>query len=186
MAMHNKYRFGLLNPLSFMVIIFASACGTVGVRHTPQEIGTENVAKRSSYRKLEVRPFTTAEGLEGFGEHVVKIRAVLLEYLPAEHLFQEISSDDNPKEIDNVIVLNARVTKAKSVSRTSRVMLGIMAGRSGLETEVTLTDKSTGQQVAKGLILVQSKLSAGVFSGTDRETINHTAREIINFIKKLP
>ena len=159
-------------------------CGTVGARHTPQT-GAASGAKISSYRILEVRPFTTAEELADFGEHVAKIREVLLQYLPAENLFQEVSPEDKTVESNGVLVLDAKLTRAKSVTRTARVMLGIMAGRSGVETEVTLTDKSSGTQVAKEMILVQSALSAGVFSGTDRETINHMAREIINFLKGL-
>jgi len=169
-----------------VVILFAvamSGCATVGTRHTPQ--GVASGVKISSYPILEVRPFTTAEGLDDFAEHVAKMREVLLQYLPAENLFEEISPHEKAGESRDVLVLDAKLTNAKSVSRTATVMLGIMAGRSGVETEVTLTAKSNGNKVAKDLILVQSDLSAGVFSGTDRETINHMAREIINFLKKL-
>jgi hypothetical protein len=63
------------------------------------------------------------------------------------------------------------------------VVLGILAGRAGMETEVTVTDKATGQQLAKEVILVQSRLGMGVAAGTDRETINHMAREIIKFLQ---
>jgi hypothetical protein len=169
-----------------ILILFAvvmSGCAAVGARHTPQDVALG--VKISSYPILEVRPFTTAEGLDAFAEHVAKMREVLLQYLPAENLFQEISPQERAGDPGGTLVLDVNLTRAKSVSRTARVMLGIMAGRSGVETEVTLTDKSTGDQVAKDLILVQSDLSAGVFSGTDRETINHMAREVINFLKTL-
>jgi hypothetical protein len=116
---------------------------------------------------------------------MVKTRGVLLEYLPAEQLFREISAEEKPGPSTGVLALDVKLLRAKSVSRTERVMLGIMAGRSGIETEVTLTDTSTGSIVGREVILVQSALGAGVFSGTDRETINHTAREIINYLKRL-
>lgn len=163
--------------------VAVSGCATVGARHTP--LGVASGAKISSYQKMEVRSFTTGEGLEYFREHVGRIREVLLQYLPAENLFQEVSPEEKAGESSGVLVLDAKLTRAKSVSRTARVMLGIMAGRSGVEMEVTLTDKSNGKQLIKELILVQSDLTAGVFSGTDRETINHMAREIINFLRNV-
>ncbi len=169
-----------------VLIIFAiamSGCATVGTRHTPQDVAPG--VKISSYPIIEVRPFTTTEGLDDFAEHVAKMREVLLQYLPAENLFGEISPHEKAGESRGVLVLEVKLIRAKSVSRTARVFLGIMAGRSGVETEVTLTDKSNGNQIAKDMILVQSNLSAGVFSGTDRETINHMARGIIDFLKKL-
>ena len=173
-------------PIALVLLVAGiTGCSGVGVRHTPQEGATAAEAKTSAFQLLEVRPFTTAEGLADFQEHMVKIRAVLLEYLPAEQLFREIVAEERPGAPAGVLVLDVKLLRAKSVSRPERVMLGIMAGRSGIETEVTLTDKATGTVVGREVILVQSKLSAGVFSGTDRETINHTAREIINYLKRL-
>jgi hypothetical protein len=166
------------------VVALMSGCATVGARHTPQH-RAESEMKISSFQRLEVRPFTTVEGLEAFGDHVVRMREVLLQYLPAENLFREVSPEDKSVESDRVLVLDAKLTRAKSVSRSARVMLGIMAGRSGIEMEVIITDKSSGTQVAKETILVQSDLTAGVFSGTDRETTNKMALEMINFLKGL-
>lgn len=170
---------------SLMLVMAMTSCSTaVGTRHAPQVTGGPG-AKLSAYRMLEVRPFTTADGLAEFQGHVAKMRSALLEALPAERLFPQVSAEQTPGAASGVLGLDARLLRAKSVSRSERVMWGMMAGRSGIEMEVTLTDKSSGKEMARDVILVQTSLSAGAFSGTDRETIDQMAREIISFLKQL-
>jgi len=161
--------------------VAAAGCAPVGARHTNQ--GPVPGAKLGAYAALEVRPFTAAAGLEAFREHMDMVRQVFLQYLPEEQLFQRISPVEVTEWSTGVLILEATLTKAKSVSRGARVALGIMAGRAGLETEVAVTDKATGQPLAKEVILVQSRLAMGVAAGTDRETINRMAREIITFLQ---
>jgi hypothetical protein len=159
----------------------AAGCAPVGARHTDQSSAVG--AKLSAYPALDVRPFTTAAGLEAYRDNMDMVRQVFLQYVPEENLFQRISPVEVAEWSNGVLVLDATLTRAKSVSRGERVVLGILAGRAGMETEVTVTDKATGQQLAKEVILVQSRLGMGVAAGTDRETVNHMAREIIKFLQ---
>jgi hypothetical protein len=169
--------------LLLTIILMISGCTTVA-QHTPLT-GAAGGVKLGVYRILVVRPFTTAEGLAAFEEHVEKIRQALLLFLMGETMFQEVSPEDAPAEAADVLVLDAKLTRAKSVSSFARAMFGILPGRAGAETEVTLTDRASGMQVAKEMIVVQSDLRGGVYSGTDRDIINAMAHEIVNFLKGL-
>jgi hypothetical protein len=169
--------------LMLAIASMSCGCATDETQPTPatRPVNVVNIVR--SYRILEVRPFTTAEGLAEFKAHVAKMREVLLQDLPAENLFHEVSPEATTAERYGVLVLDARLTRPQSESWIARVMPDVLARGSALKTEVTLTDKTSGTRLAKETILVQSDLGAGVVSGKDRETINHVAREIISFLK---
>lgn len=165
-----------------LLSLLLAGCATTGSLQRKEDVADFSI---KSYPNAEIREFKTSEGLENYQGYSSKVGHVLMQYLPLERIFNKVSYYDDTSDSEGVLVIEATLLRLKSVSRGARLMLGIMAGRSGIEMEVVLRDKATGKVLSKNVILVQSSLSLGAFSATDRETINHMAREIIVYLNNL-
>ena len=177
-------------PTLMLVLLVAATVTIAGcgsgkeTTHTASPTaGVPTTIHTGSYSTIEINRFTTAEGLEKFQGFSDMVHDAVLQRLPGQRIFDKINIYDSTAAAEGTVILEAKVLRVKSVSRGKRFLLGVAAGRAGLEMEVSLRDKASGKVLTSNVILVKGSLVGGAFGAANQETIAQMTREILSYLR---
>lgn len=174
--LYSKNELKLKSVLIFLLLsFFIGGCASTG--SIKSNIPVPSQANLSGYKTLKVSvssdvPECSREIKELEMQTLLKIREI--------NHFKEILN--NPSISDSDLELKANIVKIRKISQGSRLLLGALAGQSGIIVNAELIDKSNQKKLCE--FSVEGKSSGGtVFAGTTSQAIERAAEQIALYIK---
>lgn len=160
-----KYHLWLVLP------IFILGCATGGV-HKASAPSTK--LSRNQSICINVSATTSA-----WSPEASSLKGILIAKLDESGIFRNITTDADTADLR----LDVLIVRVKRVSGASRVLVGAMAGRAGINTESRLYDVRSNASLAS--FDAYGRSSGGtVFAGTTAQAIDRVADKICDFLKK--
>ena len=183
-SMRRSFMRPSLLPVLLVAVMFtlAGCGGGREVSTAPALTGVPTMTSTTAYTTVEINRFTTLEGLGKYQGFADMVHDALLQRLPGEGLYAKVTNHD-PAASGEALIIEGKVTRVKSVSKAKRFALGMMAGRAGLEMQISLKDKASGKVLASNVILVKGSITGGMFSSSNRQTINMMTKEMISYLR---
>ena len=152
-------------------VLFFLGCATGAIRETASPL-----VRFSKYQSICV--IVSASDPEWSWE-ASSLKGVLISKLDESKMFGNITTNASSADLQ----LNVFIVGVKRVSESARMMVGAMAGRAGINTEVKLYDVQSGDCIAS--FDAYGRSSGGTaFAGTTGQAIEQVADQICNFLQK--